>query len=263
MITGEQAMALLFESNPVPDLAVLDASDTRLAVLLEDLAVRSNEMTKLKTEDEQVTPAPGRRWFAVAAIAAFVALVVTAVVLTRSGDQSLVGQPQTPTETARAFVQAYRVDMDLNTARSYVAEGVDVLGPNDEAALLMEYLQAVGTKNTLGSCEELGTTAEGSQVKCSYEYHMLRSDEMGLGPFEGATLITVSDDKVVSVEDASDQSIQSDPFSIQVWDPFRLWVLSSHPDDYDVMYDGTGWRITEESIPLWEQLTKEYVAEQG
>ena len=41
---------------------------------------------------------------------------------------------------------------------------------------------------------------------------------------------------------------------------FHWWMSANHPDDVAVMYDGSEPRISEESIPLWEQRTREYVA---
>ena len=52
-------------------------------------------------------------------------------------------------------------------------------------------------------------------------------------------------------------------FSPELWEPFAAWVSSAHPEDAPVMYTGrqahARARITEQSIPLWEQRTKEYV----
>ena len=56
----------------------------------------------------------------------------------------------------------------------------------------------------------------------------------------------------------------SSAFSPQVWEPFADWVSTTHPDDAAVMYqDATlsSVRLTEKSIRLWEQRTREYVKE--
>ena len=52
-------------------------------------------------------------------------------------------------------------------------------------------------------------------------------------------------------------------FSPQRWEPFRDWVSASYPKDFGVMYTGGGsnFELTEESIRLWEQRTREYVKE--
>ena len=41
---------------------------------------------------------------------------------------------------------------------------------------------------------------------------------------------------------------------------FHWWMSANHPADVAVMYTGSEPRISEESIPLWEQRTREYVA---
>jgi hypothetical protein len=50
-------------------------------------------------------------------------------------------------------------------------------------------------------------------------------------------------------------------FSPQVWEPFANWVSENHPKDFEAMYinGGSNYRITEESIRLWERHTREYV----
>jgi hypothetical protein len=48
-----------------------------------------------------------------------------------------------------------------------------------------------------------------------------------------------------------------------MWDPFAEWVSTNYPEDVAVMYESgfSDYQLTEESIRLWEQHTKEYVKE--
>jgi hypothetical protein len=51
-------------------------------------------------------------------------------------------------------------------------------------------------------------------------------------------------------------------FSVQVWEPFALWVSAAYPEDAAIMYTDSSmsdYRLTDESIALWEQHTHEYV----
>jgi hypothetical protein len=51
-------------------------------------------------------------------------------------------------------------------------------------------------------------------------------------------------------------------FSEQVWEPFAEWVATTYPDAVSTMYDSgsqTDFRLSEESIQLWEQHSREYV----
>jgi hypothetical protein len=46
-----------------------------------------------------------------------------------------------------------------------------------------------------------------------------------------------------------------------MWEPFAAWISSTYPKDAAVMYSPwrSGAALTEESIRLWEQHTREYV----
>jgi hypothetical protein len=50
-------------------------------------------------------------------------------------------------------------------------------------------------------------------------------------------------------------------FVPQVWDPFYAWVSTAYPDDAAIMFPGgfSDPALTQESIPIWEQRTREYV----
>jgi len=90
-------------------------------------------------------------------------------------------------------------------------------------------------------------------------FHAIKSDEIGRGPFTGSSFtLTVRDGKIVRAS----QYFEIDKFSPQMWEPFAHWVSTTYPKDAAVMYeDGTltNYRLTEKSIRLWEQHTREYV----
>jgi hypothetical protein len=46
-----------------------------------------------------------------------------------------------------------------------------------------------------------------------------------------------------------------------MWDPFAEWVFTTYPEDVAVMYesDFSDYRLTPQSIRLWEHHTREYV----
>ena len=80
---------------------------------------------------------------------------------------------------------------------------------------------------------------------------------MGLGPYRGYYWdLTIRDGTIVS---ATRGSPDPDLLSTQIDEPFRRWVTAEHPDDVAAMYEGSQWRISEESIPLFEQRAREYV----
>jgi hypothetical protein len=74
----------------------------------------------------------------------------------------------------------------------------------------------------------------------------------------------VGDGKIVSA--ANTIAFMTNGFSEQVWEPFADWVATTYPDDVVRMYDSgaqTEFRLTEESVQLWEQRSREYAAAQG
>jgi hypothetical protein len=123
---------------------------------------------------------------------------------------------------------------------------------------MTSFLEAQGYQHTITSCEAT-TSATDTTVVCAYDFHAIRSDEIGRGPFSGGDFtITVRDGEIVRAE----RYWEIGEFSPQMWEPFAEWVSSTYPDDFDVMYvdGGNNFRLTEESIRLWGQRSREYVS---
>jgi len=126
--------------------------------------------------------------------------------------------------------------------------------------MLMRFFEATGFKHILDSCVETSSYALGTVVRCTYDFHGIRSDEIGLGPYTGSyDEITVRDGEIVDVFG----HIEIAKYSPQMWEPFAEWVSTTYPEDVAVMYksDFSDYRLTRESIRLWEQHTREYVEE--
>jgi hypothetical protein len=124
--------------------------------------------------------------------------------------------------------------------------------------LLMRFWEATGFKHMLVSCEETGRFAFGTLVRCSYDYHAIRSDEIGLGPYSSSyDELTVRDGEIVDV--FGEIGIRA--FGFESWEPFAEWVSENYPEDVAVMYksDFSDYQLTPKSIRLWEQHTREYV----
>jgi hypothetical protein len=213
----------------------------------------------------------GKRIGAVAAAA--VALVLIAALLIIQSREDAPATDQTPvaaeapenTVNARAvkvatgFIEAYGA-FDVERAIAYLADDatISVLGEQDDPRLLISWLRATGYEQIVDPCEQVGNSAS-SSVHCTFAFHGLRSGEIGRGPFGGSSFdLVVRDGKIVEAS----QTWEIEKFSPQVWEPFANWVSTAHPKDAAVMYtDGshTNVRLTEESIPLWEQYTRAYV----
>ena len=120
----------------------------------------------------------------------------------------------------------------------------------------------MGYKQMLGRCEVLGASASGTSVRCFYDFHSLRSEEIGLGPFGGSFFdLTVEDGAIVR---ASQHVNYEEEFSPQMWEPFAKWVSTTYPEDAQVMYTDeslTNGRLTEESFRLWKKHSLDYVKE--
>jgi hypothetical protein len=165
-------------------------------------------------------------------------------------------------EVATGFLDAYGA-FDAERARSYLAEDADITGITEGRgvkglSLMLSFSEAEGYRQTITSCEA-STLASDTTVICEYEFHAIRSDEIGRGPFRGSDfMFTVRDGKIVRASNEIDIA----KFSPQMWEPFAEWVSTTYPADAAVMYqDGTfsNFRLTEESVQLWDQRTREYV----
>ena len=132
----------------------------------------------------------------------------------------------------------------------------------DDLRLLLSYLEATGYRQILNSCEGVGDSVPGS-IRCTFDFHGLRSGEIGRGPFGGSSFdLFVRDGKIVRAT----QYWGTEKFSPQMWEPFAGWVSTAHPKDAAVMYTDeshSNVRLTEESVRLWDARTREYVEEVG
>ncbi len=173
-------------------------------------------------------------------------------------------------EVATGFLNAYGA-FDAEQAITYLAADADITpliasvgaqgveGTLEEFRLFLSLLEAQGYKQMLHSCEELGSSASGTSLRCTFDFNTIRSDEIGLGPFSGSSfLLTVRDGEIAQAS----KNFAVAEFSPQMWEPFASWVSTAYPEDAAVMYaDGTysGARLTEESVRLWEKRSREYV----
>ena len=181
----------------------------------------------------------------------------------------------TPEEVATSFIEAYGA-FDAERAISYLADDADISGmigsvgaaPGVEGTLkefrlLISHLEGIGYKQMLDPCEEQGSSASGTLLRCTFNFHLLRSDEIGRGPFSGSSfLLTAHEGEIVRAS----VSFGIQEFSPQMWEPFASWVSETYPEDAEVMYEDdaySGVRLTEESIRLWERHSKGFVKEVG
>ncbi len=226
----------------------------------------------------------------VGALALAAAIGVAAVVLvlaTRLGDRETIPADVTPTvspvdetpvdatakETGDRFVEAYG-NFDASRAIGFLADEADITGlveslggqgtrgTLEEFRLMVSFMEAVGYEQFVDSCQVGGTVETGTSVRCMYDFQFLRSGEIGLGPFSGGNFhLVVRDGEVVRAT----QYWSGEEFSPAVWEPFAEWVSRAYPQDAALMYADQQSRVnlSEESIRLWEQHTKEYAEKVG
>jgi outer membrane murein-binding lipoprotein Lpp len=168
-------------------------------------------------------------------------------------------------EVATSFVEAYGA-FDADRAITYLADGAALSGMGLEGTrefrLLLSFFQAQGYKQMLTSCEETGSSFSSTYVRCGFDFHAIRSDEIGLGPYSGSYFdLTITGGEIVRVS----EYFEIGEFSPQMWEPFAEWVSTNHPEDAAVMYNETlsDYRLSEESIRLWERHSRGYVEEVG
>jgi hypothetical protein len=185
-------------------------------------------------------------------------------------DQQPTVNPADPAaeEVATNFLQAFGA-FEADQASSYLAEDADItglmgsLGSGVEGTLkqLLAQLEGMSYKQMPNPCDELGSSASGTDLRCTFDFHLFRSDEIGRGPFSGSSFfITVLDGEIVR----ADLSFETEEFSPQMWEPFADWVSKTHPEDVTLMYEDEsqgGVLLSKESSRLWERYTREYVEE--
>jgi hypothetical protein len=227
----------------------------------------------LQTDAEQERRRRRRNWAAggLAVAAATVGLVLWASNLEGAEtDTAVPAQQPSAEEVATSFLDSY-ASFDRAEASSYLADDafLDIWsGPGGVEAWREgnRWFEAIGFKMLNESCMEQGTSSAGTQVRCTYDFHAIRSEELGRGPFSGSVFtFAIRDGEVVS----ADQELEflGNGFSEQMWEPFAAWVSRTHPEDAAIMYaDWPSQRLeslTPRSIELWEKQTKNYVDAQG
>jgi hypothetical protein len=147
---------------------------------------------------------------------------------------------------------------------TYVADDADLRvipqanANNTSLSLKLSFLEAVGYQQTITSCQASPFGSDTSVV-CAFDLHLIRSDEMGLRPFDSNFVFTVRDGEIV--EAYLNWNIER--LLYQVVEPFAEWVSATYPRDFELMFtEGSHLlRVTDESIRLWERHTREYVEE--
>lgn len=164
-----------------------------------------------RQQRRQIRTARNRKIGAIAAAAAIVVAGVVVILGFRGGQTGTTpaGEPETaspaapaPVEVAQGFVEAFGA-FDADRAIAYLPDDVNLdmdARTVEEFRLELSLLEAMGYEQILvESCRETGTSASGTAVRCPLDWHGIRSDEIGLGPYPGNWDLTVRDGEIASV----------------------------------------------------------------
>jgi hypothetical protein len=254
-MTLEQIDRLIRQANPVPDLGALEPIDA--SVLDEQRRMDMQTHDRVVVDRE---PGPSRRNWIIGIAAAAAVVVGALLVFQLRSDAPVAGQPRTAVQIATDYLAAVAARDPDGVASLVSAEALADLGSMEALRAEFQWREASGFELLPGSCEEANSTPTEVFVECAYDYHGIRSAELGLGPYTGSTyMFTIRDQDIVVVRDLIVYT--SNGFAREVWEPFAEWVSQTYPDDLAVMYTPgyTDFQLTEESIALWEQRSREYV----
>jgi hypothetical protein len=198
------------------------------------------------------------------------AALVLAVACDGAADAPTTDQSAAAVEVVDGFLEAYG-RFDASEAATYLSPDAaitrlmvgaeDVEGTLQELRLNLAMLEATRFQQMLDPCEVVNASASTSRVTvdCSFDFHMIGSDDIGRGPFTDAKYsFTVLDGKIATAEVDFDYA---DDLSPQMWEPFAEWVYETYPEDAEVMYADPGafQRLSEESVELWREHVSDYV----
>jgi hypothetical protein len=273
VITEDEVMRLLERADPARRVDAAPAVDA--VGYLDALRTRSIAVTTLDTKPTPNRP-PRRRWPIVAvAAAAVVAVVVGGLVLAArdADDPRVPAGPSTTAAPGTAAAEALEIASgilnwrhdDPDRAMSHLTDDLiaEASGNRENYRLEGAMIAALGDKAVNIRCDVQEQSAVGVVVRCTYDQHTFRSEELGRAPFTGGIeTVTVRDGTIVAFG-ASTNPDGVDEYFAETWDRFRQWVTAEYPDDVPVMYEGDGGRLTEESIALWERRTREWAEDQA
>ena len=193
MITDDEVMRLFERADPARDDDVASVID--VTGHLDALRTRSSYVKTVEITPTPTGPPSRHRWRLMAAAAAAGVLIVGGALAVATRDDAtgtVADAPRIPPvdataeEVATGFIEAYGA-FDAEQAISYLADDADLaamgVSTPREFRQLIAWLEAQGYQQFVGSCEELASSDAGTRLRCPFDFHSLRSDELGLGPF--------------------------------------------------------------------------------
>ena len=227
-----------------------------------------------------------------------VAILVMAVACSPVGDGVTLGtatstQPsgariQEALQVAQQFTEA-RVERDIEKLAANSVEGFIngfVVLSVQEMPSEFAWQEAIGWEIALHRCQVTEADEATPTIRCDVTHSNAVSEALGVGPYEGSYHLKVrfeGDDWLgqtltrTAVVESHQTEFPVFAFTVETWRPFAEWLEQNHPDGVDSMLgspvlDNVGLMLeegerrpllTENSIDLWLQLSREFVDERA
>jgi hypothetical protein len=166
--------------------------------------------------------------------------------------------------TATSFVDAIHF-YNLPQARRLLAPGATFAGALSAKGWpeTMRFFQDTGGQIDPGTCRLSNRVGQpGIMVDCPYSYQLMRSADLGLGPYTGSHFrISTRRARVIRVY--MWHRTDTNGWSRQMWTPFATWIDTFHHQDGPRMYPDWPkqghFPDTNQAIQLWAHRTRQFV----
>ena len=219
------------------------------------------ELKELHDRVEGGPPRGGRGRLVGAAVAAAAAVVLGVALLADVTDwradqapaQDLAPGRTADEQVAHDFAEALLAG-DAAQARSLLAEGTAL---PEGWGRLEQRNEAWSTTHDVKPCEAMSTTDYGTRIICPFDYHNLRSEQLGLGPFGNNNVnLVVGDEGVRSFQVGDNSANNGDE---QLYHQIGTWVRQEHPGEWRFLDSpDVGPAEMPRWVRLWQQRTQEY-----
>ena len=247
MITEEQAMKLLIESNPVPDLSVLDRDDVHRTAPLAEFERRNHRMTEVKQRKQQGSSARDRRKL-VTTLAIMAAGVVAVILVWRGGEPN-------PVATVEAYFETFNSGDVQSTLDFFVDEGGEFnikTQPPDTPYANAGYEDttehvawSVAAETTLTDRECSSVDGSPDRFVCNFMIEDIHRRTTELPALHGFLDITVENGRFVEFAETivlSDGTAFAD---------YLDWLDGTHPEESEVAAR-VEWASVEEAVESGE-----------
>jgi hypothetical protein len=255
VITEEQAMKLLIESNPVPDLSVLDRDDVHRAAPLAELDRRNHRMTELKQEKHESLSTRDRRKL-VTTLSLMAVGVLAVILVWRAGEPN-------PVATVEAYFETFNSGDVQATLDFFVDEGGEfniITQPPDtpftnsgfeDTTEHVAWSVAGETILTDRECSVVDGSPD--QFACTFMIEDIHRRTAGFPALEGSLEITVENGRFV---DFAETIVLSEGTAFT---DYLEWLVGTHPEESQVAAR-VDWASVEEAVESGEARVR-YVAE--